>query len=259
MILYKYVDSNTADLILSNSTLKFSKASSLNDPFELTSLHYDSESEDAEQAIRFIAASDSYGILSLTRNPLNPLMWAHYAKGEKIEGARGISLDRGNSSHAGFVFGIDADAAGLNDHGSNVIPAKFGSVIYTSTKPKSPFIDSTNTYFYQGLQHIYKPELLEALQRTFLYKPAYWSYEEEVRVVRNVHRLNTEIQEIDKSSIKEIYLGFRNSFVKNYLIQKRDEINAVLPHCKIYVCGFDASEWTFNKLPINEAIHQCLS
>ena len=88
MILYKYVDSKTADLILSNSTLKFSKASSLNDPFELTSLHYDSESQDSEQAIRFIAASMSYGILSLTRNPLNPLMWAHYAKGEKLEGTR---------------------------------------------------------------------------------------------------------------------------------------------------------------------------
>lgn len=259
MILYKYVDSKTADLILSNSTLKFSKASSLNDPFELTSLHYDSEPQDSEQAIRFIAASMSYGILSLTRNPLNPLMWAHYAKGEKLEGTRGISLDIGNGSHAGFVFGIDADEAGLNENGANVIPAKFGSVIYASTKPKSPFINSTNSFFYEGLQHTYNPDILEALQRTFLYKPAYWSYEEEVRVVRNVHRRNKEIQEIDKSSIKELYLGFRNSFNKNYLIKKRDEINSALPLCKIYVCGFDQSEWTFNKMPINEAINQCLS
>lgn len=258
MILYKYVDSKTAELIIKNSTFKFSKPSSLNDPFELTSLHYASDSEDEDQAIRFIAASMSYGILSLTRNPLNPLMWAHYGKGEKLEGGRGISLDRDNGSHAGFVFGIDADEAGLNENSSNVIPAKFGSVIYASTKPRSPFDNSENHMFYEGLQFAFNPNILEALQRTFLYKPAYWSYEEEVRVVRNVHRIKHEIQDVDRLSIKEIYLGFRNSFNKDYLIKKKEEFTASFPKCKIYVCGFDKSEWTFNKISIDEAILHCI-
>lgn len=258
MILYKYVDSQTAELIIKNSTLKFSKASSLNDPFELTSLYYGSKSESADQAMRFVAASMSYGILSLTRNPLNPLMWAHYGKGEKLDGERGISLDHDNGSHAGFVFGIDVDDAGLNENGSNVIPAKYGSVIYASTKPISPFSNSDNHMFYEGLEFTFNPNILEALQRTFLYKPAYWSYEEEVRVVRNVHRNKIEIQKIDKSSIKELYLGFRNSFNKRYLIKMKDELKVALPDCKIYVCGFDQSEWTFNKISIDEAIFHCI-
>lgn len=258
MILYKYVDSKTADLIIKNSTLKFSKPSSLNDPFEITSLHYGGESDDVDQATRFIATSMSYGILSLTRNPLNPLMWAHYAKGEKLEGGRGISLDQGNGSHAGFVFGINAEKAGLNDCYSNVIPAKYGSVIYASTKPKSPFESSDNHFFYEGMQHSFNPSILETLQRTFLYKPSYWSYEEEVRVVRNVHRNFGEIQKIDTSSINELYIGFRNSFNKSYLIKIKNDLGISLPDCKIYVCGFDKSEWTFNKISIDDAINHCL-
>ncbi|MBM6607933.1 DUF2971 domain-containing protein [Enterobacteriaceae bacterium RIT814] len=257
MILYKYVDAKTAELIIKNSTLKFSKAASLNDPFELTSLHYASDSEDSDQAMRFVAASMSYGILSLTRNPLNPLMWAHYGKGQKVEGGRGISLDQDNGSHAGFVFGIDTEKAGLDENYSNVIPAKYGSVIYASTKPRNPFESSDNHMFYEGLEHQFNPKILEALQRTFLYKPAYWSYEEEVRVVRNVHRRSTEIQTMDRSSFKEIYIGFRNSFNKNYLMSIQDEIDEAFPDCEIYVCGFDKKEWTFNKITIQEAIINC--
>ncbi|EPY7256471.1 TPA: DUF2971 domain-containing protein [Klebsiella pneumoniae] len=258
MILYKYVDSKTADIIIKDSTLKFSKATSLNDPFELTSLHYGTNHQDEEQEIRFISACMSYGILSLTRNPLNPLMWAHYGKGKKINGGYGITLDRENGSHAGVVLGIDVDEAGLNNHGSNIIPAKFGSVIYTSTKPKSPFVDSTNRHFFEGIQHNFNPEILEALQRTFLYKPSYWSYEEEVRVIRNVIRRNNEIQKINTSSIKEYYIGFRNSFNKKYLTQIKRKIKKALPNCEIYVCCYDKSEWTFNKIPIDEAIIRCI-
>lgn len=259
MLLYKYVDLGTADTIIKNSTLKFSKASSLNDPFELTSLHSDSAPELDDQIMKYIVASQSYGILSLTRNPLNPLMWAHYSKGEKVEGGYGISLDRGNCSHAGIVFGIDVNEAGLNDIGANIIPAKYGSVIYTSTKPKTPFDNSESHMFFQGLQFIFAPGLLEVLQRTFLYKPGYWSYEEEVRVVRNVGRNSSEIQQIKNSSFKEAYIGIRNSFNKSYLIKTKAEFKEHLPECKIFVCRFDKSEWTFNKITIDEAIEQCLA
>lgn len=257
MILYKYTDLETASIITNNFTLKFSKASSLNDPFELTSLHYDS-AHDAEQGLKHLIASESYGILSLTRNPLNPLMWAHYSKGEKKEGGFGIQLDHGNCSHAGIVLGIDVDEAGLNDVGSNVVPAKFGSVIYTSTKPKDAFDNTESHMFFEGLQFNFSLNMLETLQRTFLYKPAYWSYEEEVRVVRNVWRRDKEIQQFNKSCFKEAYIGIRNSFNKEYLINTKDELNKVLPECKIFVCSFDNSEWTFNKITIDEAINKCI-
>lgn len=259
MILYKYVDLNTANIIIENSTLKFSKASSLNDPFELTSLHYGSDPEYRDQTLRFVVVSMSYGILSLTRNPLNPLMWAHYGKGEKIESRRGIDLDDGNGSHAGVVFGIDIDEAGLNDESLNMVPAKYGNVIYTSTKPNHPFEKSDDHDFFQGLQFNFQPSLLEVLQRIFLYKPAYWSYEEEVRVVRNIWRRATEIQQVNKSCFKEIYIGIRNSFNLEYLIKFKEFVETALPECEIFVCGFDKLEWTFNKVPINDAIEQCIA
>ncbi|HDT6545976.1 TPA: DUF2971 domain-containing protein [Kluyvera ascorbata] len=254
MILYKYVDSETAKLIINNSTLKFSKPSSFNDPFELSCLHYGTKSDHNEQAIKLIAASMSYGILSLTRNPLNPLMWAHYAKGEKADGEPWISLDQGNGSHAGFVFGIDVDEAGLNTDGCNIIPAKYGSVIYASTRPKTPFSNSENNRFFEGMQFNYNSDLLEVFQRTFLYKPAYWSYEEEVRIVRNVGRRDSEIQEIPSSSFKEVYIGIRNASNLIYLTNIKNEIKRSLPNCEIYVCGFDKSEWSFNKNPIDDII-----
>lgn len=254
MILYKYVDLNTALLIIKNSTLKFSKASTLNDPFELTSLHYGTLEQYENQTLKFYAACMSYGILSLTRNPLNPLMWAHYCKGEKFPDERGISLDEDNASHAGIVFGIDMDKAGLNDDVLNVIPAKFGSVIYASTKPSFPFKNSENHNFFEGLQFNFDPSQLEALQRTFLYKPAYWSYEEEVRVVRNISCNREQIQNIDRESIKEAYVGIRNAYNKKYLKTIKAELIESFPECQIYVCGFDIQQWNFVKVTIDEAI-----
>ncbi|MDU5049893.1 MAG: DUF2971 domain-containing protein [Klebsiella variicola] len=259
MILYKYVDSDTAELIIQNSTLKFSRASSLNDPFELTGLHYGSEEEYKNQTLKFRAASMSYGILSLTRAPMNPLMWAHYGKGTNYDDKKGIRIDKDNGSHAGVVFGIDANEAGLNNDGMNVIPAKYGSVIYASTKPHNPYVNSDNQNFFEGMQFQFNPNFLEALQRTFLYKPSYWSYEEEVRVVRNISRCRGEIQPIKKSSIKEIYIGIRNAYKYDYLVLMREKINKHLPNCQAYVCFFDVYEWAFIKISIDEAIEQIAS
>jgi len=255
MILYKYVDLDTAELIMENSTVKFSKPSSFNDPFELTSLFYDSVGPRNQHTLKYLAASDSYGILSLTRNPLNPLMWAHYAKGKKVSENKAIELDRDNIFHAGVVFGIDAELANLNSYGSNVIPAKFGNVIYTSTKPRHAFENSEYLKLYEGLEYKFNPELLEALQRIFLYKSSHWSYEEEVRVVRNVcGEPFKQIIPIDRLSIKEIYIGYRNSNNSTYLAKMKSKIIKAFPECVPYVCGFDNSEWTFSRTPLNDAI-----
>lgn len=257
MILYKYVDSETADLIIENSTLKFSQASSFNDPFELISLHHGEAPYTSDQLIRRFAASTVYGILSLTRNPLNPLMWSHYGKGKYRKSKNGIRADRGNGSHAGFVFGIDIDEAGFNSNKSNVIPAKYGNVIYTTTKPKHRFEHSENHMVYEGLIFKYEPELLEALQRTFLYKSSHWSYEEEVRIVRNIDRgyNRSEIHPINSSAFKELYIGVRNAYNKEYLIKIRRKVKNKLPLCNIFVCWYDEEDWLFNKVPIDKAIN----
>ncbi|MFP1765592.1 DUF2971 domain-containing protein [Lonsdalea quercina] len=258
MILYKYLNSKTAELVIKNPTVKFSKSSSFNDPLELTSIYYDIEKPDNDRAINLIAASESYGILSLTRNPLNPLMWAHYASGKKILRKDAIELDSQNNSHAGMVIGIDANLAGFNCSGSNVIPAKFGSVIYTATKPTTIYEHSRNNLLYNGLQFNFDPEILEALQRTFLYKSFHWSYEEEVRVVRNIGRTKQEklIQSIDKNSIKEIYIGIRNAGNIDYLKKMARRIKKHLPLCTVFVCTYDDTSWDLTKETIDQTIEE---
>lgn len=256
MILYKYVDSETADLIIDKSTLKFSNVLSLNDPFELMSLHYGEGSPEGEQLVRRFSIAISYGILSLTRTPLNPLMWAHYGRGEPVEYDNAIRLDSGNRSHAGIVFGIDPNEANLNSPDLNVIPAKYGSVIYTSTKPQHSYEHSANGQLYWGLLKDFKPEILEALQRVFLHKSFHWSYEEEVRVVRNINlgHIRSEIQPVKNTSFKEMYVGIRNAFNKTYLEKLKERVSIKLPDCKIFVCNFSDSDWTFNKISIDAAL-----
>lgn len=255
MILYKYVDLKTANLIFKHSTVKFSKPTSFNDPLELTSLFYDSMESRNTQRTKHIAASDSYGILSLTRTPLNPLMWAHYSKGKKYSVKDVIELDHNNNSHAGIAFGIDVELAGFNNTACNLIPAKYGNVIYTSTKPKHPYENSEYLSLYEGEEYSFKPELLEMLQRVFLYKSAHWSYEEEVRVVRNVccEPFN-EIQQLNRSCFKEVYIGIRNFRNKIYLTHMKRRIKKAFPDAIPYICSFDNSEWTLNKIPLDEAI-----
>lgn len=261
MILYKYVNLDTANLIMEHSMMKFSKPFSFNDPFELTSLFYDGLETRENQAIKYIAASDCYGILSLTRNPLNPLMWAHYGKGKYAEYGGSINLDRGNDSHAGIVFGIDTNLAEYNDHSLNVIPAKYGSVIYTSTQPKHPFAHSDSLRIYQGFISSFEPEILEALQRTFLYKSYHWSYEEEVRIVRNIHRGRyiSEFHDIERQAIKEAYIGIRNSSNKSHLIDLKMRIKEAFPACEIFVCRCSESDWQFEKLPIDDVLSKLKS
>lgn len=258
MILYKYVDLKTSNTIMKNSTLRFTKASLLNDPFELTGFHYGEDNFQYDRIIRLMSIADSYGILSLTRNPLNPLMWAHYGKGKKRLRKDVIESDGYNDTHAGIVFGIDMNEAGLNSEGANIIPAKFGSVIYTATKPRSLYEDSLSPMFDSGLEFTFKAENLEALQRIFLFKAAHWSYEEEVRVVRNIGRdsdiNNIGIRNIERTAFKEAYIGIRNNYNKSHLIYMKRKIKKHFPMCTVYVCDYSDTEWSFKKTHINDAI-----
>lgn len=98
-------------------------------------------------------------------------MWAHYG-----------------DSHQGAVIGIDIEEASLADENYSVIPAQYGEVVYSATKPKNLFdfsieelidIVYETSYFESNFYNIFK--------RAFLYKSHEWSYEEEVRIVKNIH------------------------------------------------------------------------
>jgi hypothetical protein len=121
MILYKYVGFDAGLKILETSTLGFSLPRDFNDPFEVTALALMGETVNVgveTQAVRsrFI---NKYAVLSLTRAPLNPLMWSHYA-----------------DSHKGMVIGIDTEKAGLESFENYTIPAQRGAIIYVNTVPQ---------------------------------------------------------------------------------------------------------------------------
>jgi len=112
-------------------------------------------------------------ILSLTRSPFNPLMWAHYGR-----------------EHTGMVIAYDVRGDFLNSQEYNLIPADTGDVIYTHTK--SPFqmtpatMETLLRVYQQGFgapgTQTYEQQALA--RRLFLTKHASWVYEEEVRVVK---------------------------------------------------------------------------
>jgi Protein of unknown function (DUF2971) len=159
---------------LEGRSVRFTQPKFFNDPYDLP-LYPEEESANPVAGLFAKLHSnmknyiwrDNTGILSLTRTPTNPLMWAHYA-----------------DKHQGVVIGIDAVAAGLTDEKANLIPAQYGSVIYVSQRQDQPFITKPQTGLAVGSTYHFPHDHYEKLQRLFLHKPLCWSYEEEVRVVK---------------------------------------------------------------------------
>lgn len=138
MILYKYVDFDTGLKIIQNRTLAFTSCTFLNDPFETTAGAHSEESNSVFSSFnRVFGIAANYQILSLTRNPLNAIMWSHYAK-----------------AHNGFVIGIDAHKAGLLNEQTCVLPAKYGGIIYTTSKPSNTYYASTDSMLFEGALYL---------------------------------------------------------------------------------------------------------
>ncbi|MDA3838264.1 MAG: DUF2971 domain-containing protein [Candidatus Delongbacteria bacterium] len=224
MILYKYLTHDGAMKVLENNSIAFSIASDFNDPFE-TQAGYPFNSDDIlEQQIggfqrdvkRWVWTENS-GVLSLTRNPSNSLMWAHYS-----------------DSHTGVVIGFDIEIAGFCNESNCFIPAQYGSVIYTNTKPTTLLKKDRGEGICVGQTHYFPPTHFDKMSLMFLQKPMCWSYEEEVRVVKciadrdeegknesgkfNLIKINDRrlyCYELPKGSVKEVYLGLRHKSLKS--------------------------------------------
>lgn len=222
MILYKYVGFNAAKDIIESSTMGFSRLLDLNDPFECTSIRAaDNKGMTDQLIVNSIKEhlSPRFGVLSLTRQPLNSLMWAHYGQ-----------------SHTGVVIGIDCVKAGLTELTSSSIPAKFGDVIYSATKPSHPVDMDLSDDFWKNnpiLSH-FEAHSHNLLSRAFLHKSLEWGYEEEVRIVKDVRDGNGDCVSKRKEhkysnssgDWNQILIGNRpihclsipqNSFVKVYI------------------------------------------
>jgi Protein of unknown function (DUF2971) len=224
MILYKYASFDVAQKIVFGRSIGFTPVNYFNDPFETTAFAFGGRSgkkvSDKLAASAFKEKLNSrYGVLSLTRQPLNPLMWAHYGM-----------------SHSGAVIGIDVEEAGLNDPGLSLICASQGEVVYSATKPVHAIdVETFDESLLENIDSLsFESVSSNFFKRAFLYKSLEWSYEEEVRVIKNVTKYGEAIPrgrnlsfenqhghwekisvenrplylfELPQSSIKEIYLG----------------------------------------------------
>lgn len=261
MILYKYVGGMAGEKIIRSNAIGFSHASDFDDPFELTAYPRDDEGNRA--FVRFMSrlragAKRSIwlrntAILSLTRSPLNPLMWAHYGDG-----------------HRGFVIGLDVEASGFTSTDMNLVPAQFGSVIYSERRPTQALVSSA--LMHVGEEFSYRPEISEKLQRLFLMKPLCWSYEEEVRVVKCVkgidrtRRLPSGPFQIGRhkgralylvmlphDAITEVYLGAATRVLRSDgyqgLVSALRDYN---PRARIRQCVVGEDEWTLEANLVSE-------
>ena len=204
---YKYLPFDDGSLqVLASGTIKFTKPSECNDPFDCDPEHESDNVEEflenrpdlVEKVAKFLnlnpcqklqekplmadrlrtalnnglfgqPASDNIGICSLSRDPLNLLMWSHYSK-----------------DHTGFVveFEIPIESYELpNDEVSLfklLIPRE---VKYRKEKPIVLFTDDNDM----------------KVEKQFLVKSIDWAYEQEERVVDDIRK--SGIHEYDQKNI----------------------------------------------------------
>lgn len=178
MKLYKYTTLDAAFKIIDGQSIHFARMSDFNDPFEGPFPNAPEQLEGfKQQSYPLYFRNDideNFVILSLTRNPLNPLMWSHYG-----------------NAHSGCVIEIDIEKAGFDDENICTVPASYGDVIYTASKPNykhaQQIIDLKHEPYGSFL-----PDKYLAVKAAFLYKHTSWAYEEEVRIVKYLPQLETK-------------------------------------------------------------------
>ena len=252
-----------AKSILENKSIGFSKPDTFNDPYELKAAYpstgdnpLDFFADQIRSTAKQFIWSDTSGILCLTRNPLNALMWSHYG-----------------DEHRGVVLGIDAEKAGFLDVERCLVPAQFGNVIYSHTRPMHSLIasETTNPILVGHTQH-YPAGREEKVQRTFLQKPACWGYEEEVSVVKclsdsdnGINKSGTfsELAQPNKTlycyklpdgAVKEIYWGIRNPSLKSIHAAKAGlhYYRELCPEILVSACRLSRNTWNIDSFNISE-------
>lgn len=230
MLAYKYMSLEGLDACLTNRSIRFSKPINFNDPFdcaasaESTIEGFNVHPVGSTNADKLFMIRSGIGVLSLTRNPLNPLMWAHYG-----------------GNHTGGVVAIDTIEAGLECADLNIITASKGNVIYTTLRPS---VDGDHLPYHDELNSEYDRLMLE---RLFLYKSMHWSYEEEIRVARRIDytpQVRHEDFEIPASAIKSVYLGakYLPALVDDH-IGKLPRVHLQYSQYETYLCFQDRRTW----------------
>lgn len=129
-------------------------------------------------------ANRNVGILSLTDDPFNELMWAHYA-----------------GNHKGFVIGLDSESTFFRPKpGEPRMCGELMNVLYTDTTPV-----------------VYvEPGKLDIPKELFFVKTTKWAYEREWRMIKYLPMADEILEndgkeihlfEVPVDAVKELYIG----------------------------------------------------
>ena len=165
-LIYKYYGFEAGLLALKHKTLGFNTPCAFNDPME-GRLWLHQMGIEPSFANSFMG---NFGILCLTRNPLNPLMWSHYGQ-----------------SHTGFVIGYDVNEPILGQQRDSVFSVEDGQIFFSSEFDPDNTRDATVAALQWATGGMEEPrsELIEqTIRHILLMKQECWRYEEEIRVVK---------------------------------------------------------------------------
>ena len=228
MIVYKYVHQDITQ-ILTESKIRFTQASALNDPFDTLpgmseikefvlcmTIEYNggtrNEDDKAENHAAFVdsakkcrAYSGKYHVLlSLAKQRDNLLMWCHYA-----------------NSHQGYVLGFDSGSCFFNP-GNGKGKDGLRNVEYSDTRFKCPV----------DFGELSPEKQEEAMTGTLFTKSRCWEYENEMRILASP-KLASSIKilpndeycylyDFPRDAIREVILGFAMPE------EKRQEITKII-------------------------------
>lgn len=177
-------------------------------------LSFDAEDKVAEIFDMFMRVTNRrVGVLSLSQDPLNELMWAHYA-----------------NSHAGFVVGLDTESEFFQPKpGEPKVCGELMNVIYTDTTPVV-FVE---------------PKKFDIPKEIFFTKTTKWSYELEWRMIKYLDHADEVVTvggkkihlfDVPKAAVKEVLFG--QKIEKDVADHVHANLSKIAPHIVVKQVSF---------------------
>lgn len=235
-LIYKYYGFESGLMALKHNSLGFNTPSQFNDPMEgRLWLH-----QMGVELGFFDSLLENFGILCLTQDPLNLLMWSHYGQ-----------------SHTGFVIGYDVNEPILGHQEDSIFDISDGQVFFSPELSSTNVLDEARAALHSAAFGMEGPRcnrLNQTLRHIFLMKHECWRYEREIRVVKLLYNLGKEQHEwmaetgnnfqmlstpiapiqsrlnsglsllsVAQNSIRRIILGMKNPLLKSSAAISNDE------------------------------------
>lgn len=176
-LIYKYYGFDSGLMSLKHKSFGFNTPSQFNDPMEgRLWLH-----QMGVEANFLNSYLEHFGILCLTHDPLNPLMWSHYGQ-----------------NHTGFVIGYDVSDPILGRQKDSVFSLEDGQIFFSPDFSTGNIRDDALAalkWATFGMEAPRSNKTTQILRHIFLMKQECWRYEKEIRVVKLISNLGREQHE----------------------------------------------------------------